>query len=341
MRTIKIAAAQMGSLPDSITNSLVAQDINEAIINGNLKLQKTSLQALRDLNVDLIREYNLNRMEVMMEQSVRQGANLIVFPELALTSFFPYFWITDDDLLMKFFETTNKWKNLVYKKAKELNLATAFGYAEKINGNNCNLFSIFIPSLDKDVLHTYQKVHIPGFDKPRKNEKTFQFEKKYFKSGESYPVWDVNFNTGVLAKIGLTVCHDRRYSNPYMVMGLRKVEVVLNGFNTPFYLTFNNKLDGDVYKFHYFPLQAQAITEGTFIVSVGRTGNIFGHEQIAGTCIISPDGEILAKTENLSEDIVYANVDLDLCMIVRDQKYQGERSEPQVLYNELKKHLNE
>jgi len=123
-------------------------------------------------------------------------------------------------------------------------------------------------------------------------------------------------------------------------MGFRKVEIILNGFNTPFYLTFNHGLDGDVYKFHYFPLQAQTITEGTYIISVARAGYIFGHKRIAGSCIIAPDGEILEKTEKLDEDIIYASLDLDRCKTVRDQKYLGERAEPQVLLNDLNKYLN-
>jgi predicted amidohydrolase len=293
------------------------------------------------LDVDAIRTYNVVRMEKMMEQAIGQNADLVVFPELALTSFFPYFWITDFKILKKFFESSEKWKNKIYQKAKELKISVAFGYAEQVGEDKCNLFSLFVPNSKSGNIYTYQKVHIPGFDKPRLNEKTFQFEKKYFKPGKGYPVWSVQIKKSLKARIGLTVCHDRRYSNPYLVMGLRKVEIVLNGFNTPFYLTFNNKLDGDVYKFHYFPLQAQALTEGTYIVSVARAGDIFGHEQIAGTCIVSPDGELLAKTEKLDEDIIYADIDLDLCMIVKDIKYHGERSQPEVLYKELRRHLNE
>lgn len=95
MRMIKVAAAQTGSVPASIIKSLVAQDINDKIINGDAKTKILSLKSLKDLDIDAIRTYNVGRMERRMEQAVGQNADLVVFPELALTSFFPYFWITD------------------------------------------------------------------------------------------------------------------------------------------------------------------------------------------------------------------------------------------------------
>lgn len=76
-------------------------------------------------------------------------------------------------------------------------------------------------------------------------------------------------------------------------------------------------------------------------IAAARAGDVFGHKQIAGTCIVPPDDKILTKTEKFDEDITYADLDLDLYMMVRNQKYQGERSQPQVLYQKLKKHINE
>lgn len=288
MRRIKVAAAQLGPIPDSITGGINAQDINDHLINGTDEQKKSASRLLNNLDLNAIRQYNTDRMCLLMDQASHQHCDLIVFPELATTSFFPYFWIEDKTTLLRFFEKDKKWKEIIYSKAMELNMVVAFGYADHKLWSNFNIFDLFVPQKSNNLHHYYRKVHIPGFESPRPNEKTFQFEKKYFMSGDKYPVWDVKLPNGLIAKIGMTICHDRRYSNPYIAMGLRKVEVILNGYNTPYYLTFTNELDGNVYKFHYFPLQAQAITEGTFIISVARAGNIFGHEQIAGTPCILP-----------------------------------------------------
>ena len=110
--------------------------------------------------------------------------------------------------------------------------------------------------------------------------------------------------------------------------------------NTPFSLTFASgdsqaRMDSRVYEFHYLPQQAQAITEGTYVISVAIAGDVFGADQIAGTCIIAPDGSILSKTEKLDEDLIYADINLDLAQEVRQQKYNGDRTCPDVLLKEL------
>ena len=133
----------------------------------------------------------------------------------------------------------------------------------------------------------------------------------------------------------MIICHDRRYNAPYLVMGMQKVDLILNGYNTPFSLPFAKVLDEYAYKFHYLPLQAQAITEGTFIISVARAGSVFGINQIAGTCIIDPNGNLLEKTELLAEELIRVELDLNICETVRAQKYWGGRLEPQVILREL------
>ncbi len=66
---------------------------------------------------------------------------------------------------------------------------------------------------------------------------------------------------------------------------------------------------------------------------------IFGHKQIAGSCIISPYGNFLAKTEVLGEDVIVAHLNLDSCTEVKAQKYYGDRSQPDILKKELDKCL--
>jgi len=237
MRKINVAAAQMGPIPSSITGNIDAKKINDLLINGTLEQKNEAKQRLINLDIDGIRNYNFERISEILKITASRDVELTVFPELALTSFFPYFWIEDKNFLKNFYEKNNHWKEKIYDKAKELKVAVAFGYCQQ-EKLNYNIFDLFNPNDGNDYI--YRKVHIPGFDKPRHGEETFQFEKKYFSPGDGYPVWDVSFKNGLKAKIGMTICHDRRYSNSYIMMGFRKVEIILNGFNTPFYLTLNH-----------------------------------------------------------------------------------------------------
>ncbi len=346
-KKLTVAAAQLGGIPDEFTKGICAKEINDLFLTGNGCEKRQAEKLLGEIEVNEIREYSVSRMTRLMKEASEHGCDLIVFPELALTSFFPYFYIESEQTLLRFFEKGSIELGLakpLFDHAQKLGIGFSFGYAECTTGSNshstCKRYNTYILVDKKGTIYKYRKTHIPGFEKPRPEEDTFQFEKGQFhSSAEGYPV----FNTHILGKdketlhvkVGMIICHDRRYNAPYLVMGMQKVDIILIGYNTPFSLPFSEALDKHVYKFHYLPLQAQAISEGTFIISVARAGSVFGINQIGGTCIIDPNGDLLKKTESLAEELIKVELDLDICETVRAQKYWGDRLEPQVILKEL------
>jgi predicted amidohydrolase len=347
VRKLAVTAAQLGGVPVELTKGICAKEINSLIMTGGERERKEAEKLLREIDVEKIRRYSVGRMLKLMKEAAIRESDLIIFPELALTSFFPYFYIESEQLLMRFFEKDpielGAAKPL-FDYAQKLGISFSFGYAEYTTdtrySNSYKRYNTYALIDKKGSIYKYRKTHIPGFEKPRPGEDTFQFEKGQFHSSqEGYPV----FNAGLLkgnneaanVRVGMIICHDRRYNAPYLVMGMRKVDLILIGYNTPFNLPFARDLDPSVYKFHYLPLQAQAITEGSFIISTARAGRNFGINQIAGTCIIDPKGTILKKTEALNERSITSEIDLNICEIVRAQKYWNDRLEPQVILREL------
>jgi len=51
-------------------------------------------------------------MTEMLKIVAKRHVELVVFPELVLTSFFPYFWIEDNKFLESFFEKDNLWEEV-------------------------------------------------------------------------------------------------------------------------------------------------------------------------------------------------------------------------------------
>jgi predicted amidohydrolase len=348
-----VAAAQMIGPPADLCGGVIeykrgdisgVKAINASLILGSDQTVTEAKKIIANIDADGIRKHSVSRMLEMMDEANKSGVELIVFPELSLPSFFPYFYIEDKNVLHCFFETGDIRKGLakpLFQKARKLKMNISFGYAELTpKGQRYNTQIIYDYKLD--AVYKYRKTHIPGFEKPKKGKVSFQFEKGIFQSSsEGYPVFDC-----MNGRIGIITCHDRRYSNPFLAMGMslgQNVELVINGYNTPFNLSFagaaQDELDAHVYDFHYIPQQGQAITEGTFIVSVAIAGNVFGVEQIAGSCIISPLGEILQKTEELKEVLLIEEIDLDKAKDVRIQKYDGDRTESQVLLKEVVRKL--
>lgn len=129
--------------------------------------------------------------------------------------------------------------------------------------------------------------------------------------------------------------------------------MILNGYNSAAglnYATAEGLKDArGQYDLHYLPQQGQAITEGTlsiwssstgtYIVTVAMSGNVYGSEQIGGTCIIDPYGKKMVSCEEPNEDMVIATIDLDISKGVRQLKHNGERSEPDVLVAEMNRIL--
>jgi predicted amidohydrolase len=346
-KRLTVAAAQLGGIPDEFTKGICAKEINDLLHRGNRCEKRQAERLLEEIEVNEIRKYCVSRMTRLMKEASDHGCDLIVFPELALTSFFPYFYIEAEQTLLRFFEKGPIELSLakpLFDVAQKLNISFSFGYAEYTPDpdyhNTCRRYNTYVLVDKKGNIYKYRKTHIPGFERPRLGEDAFQFERGQFHtSRKGYPVFNTHMagrsSEALNVRVGMIICHDRRYNAPYLVMGMQKVDIILNGYNTPFSLPFAKVLDEHVYRFHYLPLQAQAITEGTFIISVARAGSVFGINQIAGTCIIDPNGDLLKKTEVLAEELLRVELDLNVCETVRAQKYWGDRLEPQVILREL------
>ena len=74
----------------------------------------------------------VNRMIKLMEEAHQQGSSFVVFPELALTTFFPRWDYDDNDELESWFEVNmpNAYTNRLFECAVQLGCGFYLGYAE-------------------------------------------------------------------------------------------------------------------------------------------------------------------------------------------------------------------
>ena len=176
------------------------------------------------------RQVAVGRMLDLLEQAKAQRCDLVVYPELALTTFFPRWYVTDRAEVDAWFEREmpNAATRPLLEKATAYRIGLSFGYAELApDGHHFNT-SILVDREGK-IVGKYRKVHLPGhaeFDPQR----AFQhLEKRYFEPGDlGFPVWRTM--GGI---IGMCICNDRRWPETYRVMGLQGVELIVLGYNTP------------------------------------------------------------------------------------------------------------
>ena len=177
----------------------------------------------------------LARLIALLEQAASQGAKLVVFPELALTTFFPR-WLMEAAELESYFEPAmpNPAVQPLFDRARELGVGFYLGYAERTpDGRRFNSAILVAP--DGQEIGKYRKVHLPGTVEPRPGVRYQQLEKRYFEYGDlGFPAFRAppSLAGGVL---GMMICNDRRWPEGWRVLGLQAVELVVLGYNSAAY----------------------------------------------------------------------------------------------------------
>jgi len=252
------------------------------------------------------------RLAALMRQAHAQGSDLIVYPELALTTFFPRWYMEDQAEIDCYFEREmpGRETQALFDLARELRVGFYLGYAELAveNGVTHRYNTSILVDRRGAIVSKYRKVHLPGHAEHEPWRAFQHLEKRYFEPGSGFGVVDA-FG-GV---VGMAICNDRRWSETYRVMGLQGVEMVLIGYNTPRHNPPAPEHD-DLSLFHnQLVMQAGAYQNGTFVVGVAKAGVEEGVDQIGGSCIVAPSGEIVAACITKGDEIALARCDLDLC----------------------------
>jgi predicted amidohydrolase len=258
------------------------------------------------------RTHAVARLIAMMREAKAKGAELVVFTELALTTFFPRWLIEDETELDSYYEPAmpGPETQVLFDEARRLGIGFYLGYAElTIEGNRKRRFNTSI-LVDRggNIVGKYRKVHLPGHAEPQPNRMHQHLEKRYFEPGDlGFGVWRA-FG-GV---VGMCICNDRRWPETYRVMGLQQVEMVMLGYNTPLDHTGYPDIDGLTSFHNHLSMQAGAYQNATWVIGTAKCGNEEGSNMVGQSAIVAPSGEIVAQATTLEDEVITARCDLDL-----------------------------
>jgi predicted amidohydrolase len=262
------------------------------------------------------REHTLARMLALLERAAAAGAKLVVFPELAFTTFFPRWLIDSTQELDRYFERAIPNPNVqaLFERARALGVGFYVGYAELTeDGKRFNTAILVAP--DGGLIGKYRKVHLPGSVEPREGARFQQLEKRYFEYGDlGFPTFraPASLAGGVL---GMLVCNDRRWPEGWRVLALRGVELVCVGYNSAAYDPNGGETEDQGLRTFHSQLAAQsnAYMNATWAVAVAKAGDEDGSGLIGGSCIVDPNGRIVAEAKTLGDEVIVAECDLDAC----------------------------
>ena len=164
---------------------------------------------------------------------------------------------------------------------------------------------------DGSYLGCYRKNHIPhvaGF-----------WEKFFFKPGNlGYPVFETAY-----AKVGVYICYDRHFPEGARLLGLNGAEIVFNPSAT---------VEGLSRYLWKLEQPAHAVANGYFMGNINRVGSEAPWDigRFYGTSYFcDPRGQVIAEAGEQDDELVVADLDLDLIDEVRNtwQFYRDRRPE--------------
>jgi len=234
---------------------------------------------------------NLDRALRNMGRAAEAGADLVVFPEVVLTRFFPQF---------RGFTEAAAWAepipgptaDRIAARARELSLVTVFNMYEA-DGTGRTFDSSPVFESDGSLLGVTRMVHITDYE--------WFHEQEYYAPGDrGAPVYETS-----AGRIGVAICYDRHYPEYMRALGVAGAEVVC----IPQAGGIGEWPEG----MYEAEVRTASFQNGYFTALCNRVG---AEEKVtfAGESFISdPEGVVLARGATLEDDLVVADLDLGAC----------------------------
>lgn len=248
----------------------------------------------------------------LLREAKARGASFVVFPEMALTTFFPR-WVLTDAEREAFYETEmpNAEVAPLFDEASRLGLGFYLGYAENDGGRYFN--TAIVVDADGRILLKYRKVHLPGTAEPIEGRTLHHLEKRYFEPGNlGFPVARTPWGIA-----GAFICNDRRWPETYRMLSLQGAEIGFVGYNTPNDHTADFDFDNLTSFHNQLSLQAGAYQNSMWIAAAAKCGNEEGSHMIGDSMIVAPSGQIAAQALTTADEVISARIDLDMASLYR------------------------
>jgi N-carbamoylputrescine amidase len=264
--------------------------------------------AVIQLNLNDVAENNLKKCLSWVRDAASQGAEVISLPELYSSHYFCQSEDVDNFALAEPLYSTSfiAFSEL----AKELGVVIIVPFFEKrMAGIYHN--SAYIIDTDGSEAGLYRKMHIP--DDPH------FYEKFYFTPGDlGFKAFPTN-----KGKIGTLICWDQWFPEAARLTALQGAEVLFYPTAIGWHPTEKEQYGENQHGAWMNVMKGHAVANGVYVAAANRIGleqylpNTSGIEFWGSSFIVGPQGEILAQASHDKEEILIAEVDLDLQENVR------------------------
>lgn len=187
--------------------------------------------------------------------------DVLFLPEMCFTGFSMNIEKTQD--------RENETLTMVRGLAEQEGIAIGFGWVKANMGKGENHYTVV--GKDGEILSDYIKLH----------PFSFAHENQYFYAGNALSFYELN---GIC--LSDFICYDLRFPEIFQIAS-QKAHIIVIAANWP----AKRALHWNVL------LRARAIENQAYIVAINCEGKIGGLEYEGGSCVISPNGEVLARPD--------------------------------------------
>jgi predicted amidohydrolase len=224
---------------------------------------------------------NLEKIEETVTKAKKQGAALVIFPELSLTGY-----VIRDQLYEMAETIPGPSTDTITNLAKKTKAYIIFGMPELSEKTQATIFNTAVLIGPQGVIGKYHKIYLP-------THSVFE-EKRYFRPGYQAATFDT-----ALGKIGLIICYDIFFPEVCRLTRLKGAQLIVCISASPavrraFFETLTT---------------ARAMENTAFLAYVNLVGVEDGLQFWGGSRLIGPQGRILAKAKYDEEDMVIGEVD--------------------------------
>ena len=236
-----------------------------------------------------------------MEEARSLGADLVAFPELAISGYPP------EDLLFKPQFIQDNRRHLEQVVAASRGIAVVVGFPD----GDGDIYNAAAVAYDGKLVDVYHKIYLPNYG-------VFD-EKRYFKPGSRCPVYVIN---GV--NVGVNVCEDIWYDlGPTEVQCDIGADVIVNINGSPYHA---GKSD-----FREQMLATRAAYNRLF---VSYTNMVGGQDELVfdgGSMVLDHRGNLVVRGQQFHEELVVADLDMGTASNARLQDPKPHNEDPEEL----------
>ena len=237
---------------------------------------------------------NLRKSLFAIEEAARRGADLILFPEVQLTEFFPQYRGLDVDAYA--ISTESDIVQAFRKACKNNRIYAVPNIYLKENGKHFD--ACILINKDGEIAGVQKMVHIAQAEQ-------FYEQDYYTPSDDGFKVFDT-----VFGKIGIVVCFDRHYPESIRTESLTGADLIL----IP---TANTK--SEPLEMFEWEIRVQAFQNSVAIAMCNRVG-AEGEMFFAGeSLVVDAEGTVIIKADD-TEQIVFADVDMQMSIAMRNKR---------------------